>query len=71
MKEFITIAVSFLLVVGFAFYMFISNKEHSMSVTENRKTHELVIQNHEELKNEIELLKNHIRMTDSIYHTNK
>lgn len=68
MKELITIAASFLVVVALAFYMYVSNQKHSIAVTETKKIEELVVKNHDELKQEIEALKEHIRVMDSIYH---
>jgi cell division protein FtsN len=68
MKELITIATSFLVVVALAFYMYVSTQKHSIAVTENQKLHEVVKQNHDELKQELESLKEHIRLMVSIYH---
>ena len=68
MKELITIAASFLVVVALAFYMYVSTQKHSIAVNENQKLNELVKQNHDSLKHEIELLKEHIRITGSVYH---
>ena len=68
MKELITIAASFLVVVALAFYMYVSNQKHSIAVTEAKKVEEIVVKNHDELKQEIEDLREHIRVMDSIYH---
>jgi hypothetical protein len=37
MRELITIATSFLVVVALAFYMYVSTQKHSIAVTENQK----------------------------------
>jgi len=68
MRDFITIAAAFLVVVALAFYMYVSNQKNSTSLKEAKKVEELMIKNDENLKNEIEQLKNHIHMMDSIYH---
>jgi peptidoglycan hydrolase CwlO-like protein len=68
MRDFITIAAAFLVVVALAFYMYVSNQKNSTSLKEAKKVEELMIKNYENLKNEIEQLKNHIHMMDSIYH---
>jgi len=70
MRDFITIASAFLVVVALAFYMYVSNQSNSTSLKEAKKVEELMIKNDENLKNEIEQLKNHIHMMDSIYHNN-
>lgn len=64
----IMVATSFLIVVALAFYMYVSTQKHSVAVVENNKLHEIVVKNHEELKQELESLKTHIHTTDSIYH---
>ena len=68
MKELLTIATSFLVVVALAFYMYVSNQKHSIAVTQNTKLEEVVNKNHEELKQELEALKTHVALMDSIYH---
>lgn len=68
MKEFIAIAVSFLMVVALSFYMYSSNQNHSISVKQTKEIEEMLIKSHDELKNEIYNLKNHIEVIDSIYH---
>jgi hypothetical protein len=68
MKEFVSIVSAFLVVVGFSFYMYVSNQKDSISRLENKEIQELVKQNHEDLKREIEELRNHIQTMDSIYH---
>jgi hypothetical protein len=70
MKEFITVVVAFILVIGLAFYMHISNQKHNISVIENYKIQDLIIQKNVELRNELEELKNHVHAMDSIYHKN-
>jgi len=68
MRDFITIACAFLVVVALAFYMYVSNQKNSTSVKEAKKLEELFIKNNEDLKKEIEQLKRHIQLIDSIYH---
>lgn len=68
MKELVTIAASFLVVVALAFYMYVSNQKHSIAVIENKKLEEVVNKNHDELKQELEELKGHVLLMDSIYH---
>ena len=68
MKEFITIIVSFLVVVALAFYMYISAQKHSIAVLQSKELQLLVEKNNEELKNEIQDLREHIKLMDSLYH---
>lgn len=70
MKEFITVVVAFILVIALAFYMHISNQNHSISIIENYKIQELIMKKNEELRTELEELKNHVHAMDSIYHKN-
>lgn len=68
MKEFITIVVSFLVVVALAFYMYISAQKHSIAVLESKELEELMKKNNDDLKNEIQELREHIKLMDSLYH---
>ena len=68
MKELITIASGFIIVVGLALFMYIGNQKHTTALMENKELNEVVEKNHLELKAEIEALKQHARETDSIYH---
>lgn len=67
----ITVAASFLIVVALAFYMYVSTQKHSIAVVETQKLEEKVSKNHEELKNELVWLRQHIHEVDSIFHKNK
>lgn len=71
MRELITIAASFVIVVGLALYMFISNKEHSIASTQAKELNEIVEKNRQELSDEIERLKARMDSTDEIYHKRK
>lgn len=68
MKELVTVASGFIIVVGLALFMYIGNQKHTNAVMQNKELNEVVEKNHSELKSEIEALKQHIRETDSIYH---
>jgi hypothetical protein len=68
MKELVTVAAGFIIVVGLALFMFIGNQKHTTAVMQNKELNDVVEKNHLELKAEIEELKQHIRETDSIYH---
>lgn len=68
MKEFITIAVAFFLVIGLSFYMYISNQKSNNSIIEYEKLQMQLEKDNEELKIELKELKNHISKIDSIYH---
>ena len=68
MKELVTIAASFLVVVALAFYMYVSNQKHSIAVIENQRLEEVVKNNHDDLKQELEELRTHVKLMDSIYH---
>lgn len=68
MKELITIATSFIIVVAFAMYMFIGNQKHTTAVMEAKELNEVVEKNRQELMQEITALKQHIHETDSIFH---
>jgi hypothetical protein len=71
MRELVTVATAFILVVGLALFMFIGNKEHTTAVMETKDLKELVEKNQEELKQEISSIKLHIEETDSIFHNRK
>lgn len=71
MKELITVAASFIIVVALALYMYVSNQNHSTAVIKNQELNEVVEKNYNELndlKAEVEGLKQHVRDMDSIYH---
>jgi hypothetical protein len=68
MRELVTVASAFVIVVGLAIYMYAGNQKHSTAVLEARELNEVVKKNHDELKNEIESIKAHLHETDSIYH---
>jgi hypothetical protein len=68
MKELITVASGFIIVVALALFMFIGNQKHTISVMQNKELNDVVEKNQLELKTEIETLKLHIREIDSIYH---
>jgi len=71
MKELITVAASFIIVVALALYMYVSNQNHSTAVIKNHELNEVVEKNYNELndlKAEVEDLKQHVRDMDSIYH---
>jgi hypothetical protein len=67
MKEFITIAVAFFLVVSLALYMYISNHKSNIPTIQYEQLKE-VIKDNEQLKLELKELKNQIHLTDSLYH---
>ena len=68
MKELITVAASFLIIVALAFYMYVNTQKNSIAIMKSNELQELVKSNQEELKAEILALKLHIAETDSIYH---
>jgi len=68
MKELVTVAASFVIVVGLAIYMYEGNQKHTTAVNKNNDLEQVVEKNHEELKQELETLKLHIAEVDSIYH---
>lgn len=68
MKELITVAASFVIVVALAIYMYEGNQKHTTAVVKNNDLEQVVEKNHEELKEELESLKTHIAEVDSIYH---
>ena len=71
MKELVTIAASFVIVVALALYMYIGNKEHSIAVSQEKEIAVKVEQNREDLQRQIDQLKSHIDSTDEIYHNRK
>lgn len=71
MRELITIASSFVIVVGLALFMFISNQSHTISVKKNVEVQELYEQQQKEIERlniELENIKSHSQMIDSLYH---
>ncbi len=68
MKELITVASGFIIVVGLALFMYVGNQKHTTAVIQNKELNNVVEKNHLELKAEINALKQHIMETDSIYH---
>jgi hypothetical protein len=68
MRELVTVASAFVIVVGLAIFMYTGNQKHSTAVLEARELNELVKKNHDELKEEIQTIKTHLHETDSIYH---
>lgn len=68
MKELVTVAASFVIVVGLAIYMYEGNQKHNTEVIKNHDLEQVVEKNHEELKQELENIKIHIAEVDSIYH---
>jgi C4-dicarboxylate-specific signal transduction histidine kinase len=71
MKELITVAASFILVVGLALFMYMGNQKHTTAVMENQQLKELVDKNHDALKLEISRIDAHLQETDSIFHNRK
>ena len=70
MKEFITVIVAFILVVGLALYMYISNNKADVSIIKYENAQQILIKDNEEIKFQLEELKNEVHLTDSIYHKN-
>ena len=71
MKELITIASSFIIVVGLALYMFVSNQSHSTAVKQNADIQALYEQQQIEIDNlkaEIEAINIHADSVDALYH---
>jgi hypothetical protein len=68
MKEFITITIAFFMVVALSLYMYINNQKNNISFIQYEKTQEILLKDNEQLKRELEELKNHIHTTDSVYH---
>jgi hypothetical protein len=68
MRELVTVASAFVIVVGLAIFMYTGNQKHSTAVLEARELNDVVKKNHDDLKNEIESIKAHLHETDSIYH---
>lgn len=69
MKELITVAASFLIIVALAFYMYVNTQKNSIAIMKSNELQELVKSNQEELKAEILALRLHIAETDSIFHS--
>ena len=70
MKEFITVIVAFILVVGLALYMYIGNNKADVSIIKYENAQEILIKDNQQLKLELQELKNEVHLTDSIYHKN-
>lgn len=68
MRELVTVASAFVIVVGLAIFMYTGNQKHTTAVMENKELNEVVQKNYDELKAEIDALKAHIAEVDSIYH---
>ncbi len=71
MKELITVASAFVIVVGLALFMYSGNQKHTTAVHQLKELNEIVEKNNNELREEIIVLKSHIRETDSIFHNRK
>ena len=71
MKELITIAASFVIVVALALYMYIGNREHSIAVSQGNDIKVEMEKVKEELQLQIDELKAHIDSTDMIFHNRK
>jgi hypothetical protein len=70
MKEFISVTVAFVLVVALALYMYIANNKTDLSIIKYENAQELLIKDNQQLKLELQELKNEVHLTDSIYHKN-
>jgi hypothetical protein len=70
MKEFISVTVAFVLVVALALYMYIANNKTDVSIIKYENAQELLIKDNQQLKLELQELKNEVHLTDSIYHKN-
>ena len=68
MKEFITIIIAFILVVALALYMYIGNKKSDISIIQYENVQKVLIKDNEDLKRELQELKNQVHITDSLYH---
>lgn len=68
MKELITVASGFIIVVGLALFMYIGNQKHTTAVMQNKELNDVVEKYNSEIKAELEAIKQHLRETDSIYH---
>ena len=68
MRELVTVAAAFVIVVALAFYMYIGAQKHSTLVFETKELHEVVEKNNEDLKAELNALRIHVEAMDSIYH---
>lgn len=71
MKELITVASGFIIVVGLALFMYIGNQKHTTAVMQNKELNDVVEKYNSEIKAELEAIKQHLRETDSIYHKKK
>lgn len=70
MKEFISVTVAFVLVVALALYMYIANNKTDVSIIKYENAQELLIKDNQQLKLELQELKNEVHLTDSMYHKN-
>ena len=70
MKEFISVTVAFVLVVALALYMYIANNKTDVSIIKYENAQELLIKDNQQLKLELQELKNEVHLTDSLYHKN-
>jgi hypothetical protein len=68
MRELVTVASAFVIVVGLAFYMYVGAQKHSTLVFETKELHEVVEKNDSEMRQELEALRAHVEKMDSIYH---
>lgn len=68
MKELITVASAFIIVVGLALFMYTGNQKHTNAVISSQELKEVVEKNYQEHKAELEAIKLHLNETDSIYH---
>jgi hypothetical protein len=70
MKEFISVTVAFVLVVALALYMYIANNNTDVSIIKYENAQEILIKDNQQLKLELQELKNEVHLTDSMYHKN-
>jgi hypothetical protein len=70
MKEFISVTVAFVLVVALALYMYIANNKTDVSIIKYENAQEILIKDNQQLKLELQELKNEVHLTDSMYHKN-
>jgi hypothetical protein len=68
MKEFISVTVAFVLVVALALYMYIANNKTDVSIIKYQNAQEILIKDNQQLKLQLQELKNQVHLTDSMYH---
>lgn len=68
MRELVTVAAAFVIVVALAFYMYVGAQKHSTLVIETKELNTIVEKNNLELKEELNSLRLHVEKMDSIYH---